>query len=211
MAEARRSAATLVPLAAAVLLLAVALATPWYEFDHSTGTQNPTATDAPADDETRQVNRTHADFYPFRVSGDANATHDVDADDEVRLLGFLAAGSLFLAAGALLLEVVSGHRAWTRRIEIPLAVVAIGLVVAALVWAWVSLPPTLAHRGVEGFFTSRRVDQQGFIRTTASWGWVTAAVALIFLTAFAAIKYAGGPIEVGELDALQDGSEDAGP
>lgn len=203
MAEARRSLATLLPLAGAVLLLGIGLATPWYEFDHSTGTQNPEATASPSGDPDRDVERSHAAFHPFRVTGDANGTQGVDADEEVRVLGVLAAGGLGLAVAALALEAVYGHRAWSRRVEIPLAVAAIGLVLAALVWAWASLPPTLAHRGVEGFFTSRRVGQQGFIRTTASWGWLAAAVSLVGLTVFAVTKFAGGPIEIVELDALQ--------
>lgn len=212
MAEARRSVATLVPLVVAVLLLTLALATPWYEFDHSTGTQNPTATESPSDDPSRDVERSHAAFYPFRLEGDANATQGVDASDELQVLGLLAAGGAGLAALALLLEAVWGHQPWTRRAAVPLSGLAVAVVIAALAWAWVSLPPTLAHRGVEGFFTSRRVGQGGFIRTTASWGWVAAGVSLIGLAAFAAIKYAGGPIEVVELDALQgDADEDAHP
>lgn len=211
MAEARRSLATLVPLAAAVVVLVIGLATPWYEFDHSTGTQNPDATDSPPDDESRDVNRTHIAFGPFQVTGDANATQRVDATDEVRVLGTLTAGAVTLSGVALALELGWGHRAWTRRTAIPLALTAFGLAAAALVWAWVSLPPTLAHLGVDRFFTSRRVGQDGFIRTTASWGWLATAASLIGLAAFAMIKYAGGPIESVELDALQDRRDDGPP
>lgn len=207
MAEARRSLSTLVPLAGAVLLLAAALLMPWFEFTHSTGTQNPQATGSPTGDPDRQVERQHAAFYPFRVEGDANATRDVDAEDEVQVLGLLAAGGLGLATVALAIETFWGGRIWSRRVAIPIALTGIVLVLGALAWAWVALPDTLAHRGVDRFFTSRR-GEEGFIRTTASWGWLAAAASLFGLAAYAATKYAGGPIEVTEIEATR--RQDAG-
>jgi hypothetical protein len=202
MADVERSWTTIAPLVVLVLLLAASAAVPWFLFEFSSGTRNPDAEPGQPANETG-LHKEEIRFYPFRVDGDTNETFNQTAHDETRVMGILWAAGLGAGGLAILVELVAGDRRWSRGVTVGLAAVAAVAVLGAILWTWFMVPPVLADRGVDRFFTNRRVDDGGgFIRTSPGWGLIAAAVSIIAALTTMATKYAGGITDVDEVERI---------
>ena len=74
---------------------------------------------------------------------------------------------------------------------------------AALPWAWVQFPPTLEWRGVTGFFTSLRLGQEGFIRTSPHVGMILGFLAFFAFLAYLGIKFGGGVFDFSQIEGIR--------
>ena len=194
MTRRERSPWTLGALAAALLLVGLSAAVPWYSFHHSTGRTDPPGTPGDGGAQERDVY-----YAPFQVRGDATDEQREEGRSATRALGILVVAPLVLLLGVLGLELVWGSSETTRRIHLLLIPLSFGLLAVALVFTWFEFPRLLAEEGVTGTFTTRN-DQGTFIRSTLSWGWSAAAFALVLHAPLFAFKFAGVTFTLAFLD-----------
>lgn len=195
MSPLERSPWALATMSLTVGLLAASLVLPWFSFHHSTGSRTPPGTS----DGEPEVTRRDLYYAPFHVAGDASDAQREEGRVAVTWLGGLLVVAAFFGFVNLTVESLGGSREGTRTLQLWLTAIGFLVVLAALAFAWIAFPALLAGEGVTGVFTTRN-DQATFIRSTLSWGWPVAALALIPNAAAFALKYAGGAFTLGFLE-----------
>jgi hypothetical protein len=182
-----------------IVFQAVALDLPWYTFTHSTGRTLPP--EYPSKETGENVSR--RDYYPYSLRGDVNQTERADAATVVRDLGVLASVPLVFAVVALVVEALWGGHDWARWPGMALSVLGLGVTVAALLYMWFFVPPTLAQQGVHHVFVNHAV-KDGYIRSSLGWGWVVSALALMGYLAHFAFRYQQGSFDLSFVERLRD-------
>lgn len=182
-------AATLV-----LALVAVAWWQPWFVVETSSGTKSPPG--GPSGPDDTSVERNRWETYPGRVQGPAPP---LDADNVAGRLGIAMTALSVMAASAFVLAFTFGAKPWARRTGLALAsIVALGAAAQAFL-AWFALPAAFASVGVEGPFTSRRIDD-GYVWTTLHAGWAAMVALVPACFVLVGATYLGNPPDVDELE-----------
>lgn len=195
-----RSVGNLLLVLAALALLGVAWALPWFTYDHSTGRRTPEGGFHPPEEDG--VLRNHWEAGPAGTSGTPAPDHPARVDAALaRLVWALVAAGGLLALVALG-EVPRLDRILTRPLSLTLGALALGCLAYALYVGWFVLPAAYGH-GVQGPFTSF-LDDSGYTMTRVGTGWILGAVAVPAVLGGWLLKFQAGapdPTVVAELYA----------
>lgn len=195
-----RSLGNLVLVLAALALLGVAWALPWFTYDHSTGRRTPEGGFHPPEEDG--VVRNHWEAGPSGSSGTQGPDEPAQAESATARLAWAvlaAAGLLVLVA---LGEVPGLDRVLTRPVSLTLGGLALGCIAYALLVGWFVLPGSYGH-GVTSPFTSF-LDDSGYTITRIGTGWILGAVAVPAVFGGWLLKFQAGapdPTVVAELYA----------
>ncbi len=175
---------------AVVGLCAVGLAAAWFEYDFSSGRQTPPGT--PYHLEGNGVEARSLTFGAWGWDGDVEPSNVDQArmGTAIGLAGTIATGALgvLVALG----EVPRIHRVINRRASLALTALAFVTALAAVTATFVLLPASMEGHGVEGAFTARLDEPDGYTHSQMSWGWYAVAPTPLLLVAAALFKFQAG-------------------
>lgn len=186
------SAWTKILVAALILLLGGAFLVPWFSYEYTTGQQHPPEYNIGNNTTSKRYDLR---VYPFDVRGTYNATNESAVLEQSRMLGKIFTGAIALAGLALLIELVGGGQRWGRYAGIGFLSLSVLAIVAALLWTWYFVTPTMAPDGVTSPFTKGKWNN-GFIATTIDWGWVVAAIGVPLALAALGFRFSAGAFDI---------------
>ncbi len=200
MSRRERSRGTRVSAMVALALIAFAFTQPWFSYDFSSGRQN--APDNPFGGDPG-VETQRLDMFPFYTTGDTEPTDAAGVELAVLVLGVLVAVTLAALIAVLVAETRRGSDRIGRRASLGLLTIAIAALVGALVVSWVWLPATMEAEGVEGPFTYRLDEPDGYTRTALGLGWVAGAVSVAWIIAAGLWKFQAGSHDPAMVEAYR--------